>query len=162
MTLALTVGLLTFGAVYLFSKREMLRIVLGMVLLGHAGNLILLAAGGTDRRLLPFSGMFPVEQQADPLPQAFVLTAIVIAFSITIFMLVLSVTGRSDDRVADDAEGFDPLEEAASDARFPRAELDRAARNATAEQAAVTGSTGTGSTGTGSTGAAGAQAGERA
>ena len=46
MTVALTVGLLTFGAFYLFSKRELLRVILGMVLLGHAGNLAILAAGG--------------------------------------------------------------------------------------------------------------------
>ena len=55
MTVALTVGLLTFGAFYLFSKRELLRVILGMVLLGHAGNLAILAAGGTDRRALPLS-----------------------------------------------------------------------------------------------------------
>ncbi|MDN5692236.1 MAG: cation:proton antiporter subunit C [Micrococcaceae bacterium] len=128
MSVAVTVGLLVFGAVYLLSKREMLRIILGMVLLGHAANLLLLAAGGTYRRGLPFTGMGEVEGQADPLPQAFVLTAIVIAFAITIFMLVLAVTGRSDDRVAEDADEFDPLEEAASDARFPRDERERAAR----------------------------------
>ena len=56
MTVAITVGLLMFGAVYLFSKRELLRVILGMVLLGHAGNLAILAAGGTDRRALPFIG----------------------------------------------------------------------------------------------------------
>ena len=48
MTVAITVGLLMFGAVYLFSKRELLRVILGMVLLGHAANLAILAAGGTD------------------------------------------------------------------------------------------------------------------
>ena len=50
MTIAITVGLLMFGAVYLFSKRELLRVILGMVLLGHAANLAIIAAGGTDRR----------------------------------------------------------------------------------------------------------------
>ena len=91
MTLALTVGLLMFGAVYLFSKRELLRVILGLVLLGHAGNLILLAAGGTDRRALPFSHKHELATQADPLPQAFVLTAIVISFAITVLLLVLSL-----------------------------------------------------------------------
>ena len=52
MTIAITVGLLTFGAFYLFSKRELLRVILGMVLLGHAGNLAILAAGGTDRQII--------------------------------------------------------------------------------------------------------------
>lgn len=97
MTLALTAGALVAGAVYLFMRREMLLIILGFVLLGHAANLILMAAGGTSRRGEPFGTPEHPETIADPLPQAFVLTAIVIAFSITIFMLVLSVTGTDDD-----------------------------------------------------------------
>ena len=123
MTVAVTVGLLTFGAFYLFSKRELLRVILGMVLLGHAANLAILAAGGTDRRELPFAGHSDVGVQADALPQAFVLTAIVIAFAVTVLLLVLAVTGRTDDAVAARGERPDPLELAASDARFTRAEL---------------------------------------
>jgi multicomponent Na+:H+ antiporter subunit C len=69
------------------------------VLLGHAINLILMAAGGTARRNAPFGTSTDTSSMADPLPQAFALTAIVIAFSITIFMLVLAVTGRKDDDV---------------------------------------------------------------
>ena len=127
MTIALTVGMLTFGAFYLFSKRELLRVILGMVLLGHAANLAIIAAGGTDRRGLPFAGTSDVEVQADPLPQAFVLTAIVIAFAITVLLLALAVTGRADDAVATPGEARDPLEQAASDARFPREERHAAA-----------------------------------
>lgn len=127
MTIAITVGLLTFGAFYLFSKRELLRVILGMVLLGHAANLAIIAAGGTDRRGLPFAGRGDVETQADALPQAFVLTAIVIAFAITVLLLTLAVTGRDDDAVADGHEAQDPLEQAAADARFPREELRAAA-----------------------------------
>lgn len=127
MTIAITVGLLTFGAFYLFSKRELLRVILGMVLLGHAANLAIIAAGGTDRRGLPFAGHSDVERQADALPQAFVLTAIVIAFAITVLLLTLAVTGRDDDAVADADETPDALEQAAADARFPREELHAAA-----------------------------------
>lgn len=97
MTVATTAGLLVAGAVYLLLQREMLRVVLGFVLLGHAANLVLMAAGGTDRRGEPFGTPADPSTIADPLPQAFVLTAIVIAFSITIFMLVLAVTGRDED-----------------------------------------------------------------
>lgn len=127
MTIAITVGLLTFGAFYLFSKRELLRVILGMVLLGHAANLAIIAAGGTDRRGLPFAGHSDVERQADALPQAFVLTAIVIAFAITVLLLTLAVTGRDDDAVADAHEDPDAHEQAAADARFPREELRAAA-----------------------------------
>ncbi|UTT46623.1 cation:proton antiporter subunit C [Micrococcus luteus] len=127
MTVALTVGLLTFGAFYLFSKRELLRVILGMVLLGHAANLAIIAAGGTDRRGLPFAGTSDVGVQADALPQAFVLTAIVIAFAITVLLLALAVTGRADDAVASPGETRDSLEQAAADARFPREERHAAA-----------------------------------
>lgn len=115
MTLALTIGLLTAGAVYLFTKREMLRVILGFVLLGHAANLILFAAGGTDRRSEAFSTSTDPAAMADPLPQAFILTAIVIAFSITIFMLVLSVTGENSDETAEKVEKLDVAAESESD-----------------------------------------------
>jgi len=114
MTLAITVGALTAGAVYLLMQREMLRVILGFVLLGHAANLVIMAAGGTSRRGEPFGTPDNPGSVADPLPQAFVLTAIVIAFSITIFMLVLSATGTEDDDTTDD-DGL-PDED---DARLP-------------------------------------------
>lgn len=109
MTIAITIGILVAGATYLFLQREMLRIILGFILLGHAGNLILIAAGGTDRREEPFGTPVDTSVVADPLPQAFVLTAIVIAFSITIFMLVLAVTGKDDDDTTEpDGDEDDP------------------------------------------------------
>ncbi|HLS13747.1 MAG TPA: cation:proton antiporter subunit C [Beutenbergiaceae bacterium] len=108
MTLALTAGLLIAGAVYLFLQREMFRVILGFILLSHGVNLILFAAGGTNRRGEPIGGDLDPGTTADPLPQAFVLTAIVIAFSITIVMLMLAVAGRNQDdthdTIADDAD----------------------------------------------------------
>lgn len=101
MIIAIAAGVLVAGAVYLFSRREMLRVILGFVLLSHGVNLILIAAGGTDRREEPIGGDLDPSVVADPLPQAFVLTAIVIAFAITIVMLVLAVTGRHDDDMSD-------------------------------------------------------------
>lgn len=103
MTLAISAGILVAGAIYLFLQRSMFRIVLGFVLLGHGVNLILMAAGGTNRRGEPLGSNPDPSVTADPLPQAFVLTAIVIAFSITIYMLVLAVAGRGDDDTGDPA-----------------------------------------------------------
>ena len=97
MTLSITIGVLVTGAVFLMLQRGMVRIILGFVLLGHAANLLLMSAGGTYRRAQPLLGYTPVEEASDPLPQAFVLTAIVITFSITIYMLTLAATGRDDD-----------------------------------------------------------------
>ncbi|MEJ5912970.1 sodium:proton antiporter [Pseudokineococcus sp. 1T1Z-3] len=97
MTLALTVGVLVAGAVYLMMQRGLVRVVLGFVLVAHAANLTLMAAGGTDRRGEPLGQQPDPATTADALPQAFVLTAIVIAFAITIYLLVLAAAGREDD-----------------------------------------------------------------
>lgn len=97
MSIAISVGLLTAAAVYLFMQRGMVRIVLGFVLISHAANLLLFAAGNTAFRDIPYIGSGEAGQQADPLPQAFVLTAIVIAFSITMFMVTLAITTTGDD-----------------------------------------------------------------
>ncbi len=104
MLIAIAAGVLVAGAVYLFSRREMMRVILGFVLLSHAVNLVIFASGGTFRRDEPIGDGLDTSTVADPLPQAFVLTAIVIAFSITIFMLVLAITGRRDDDVTDDPD----------------------------------------------------------
>jgi multicomponent Na+:H+ antiporter subunit C len=74
----------------------MIRIILGFVLLTHSVNLLIIAAGGVARRDAPFIGT-DTSQAADPLPQAFVLTAIVIAFAITVVLATLAVVGRGDD-----------------------------------------------------------------
>lgn len=96
MILALTIGVLIAGAVFLMLQRDFLRIILGFVFLGHAINLLLFSSGGIDRRNEPLGGALDPTTTADPLPQAFVLTAIVIAFAITIYLLVLAVTGREN------------------------------------------------------------------
>src|SRR5699024_3674068 len=97
MTLAITIAIMVAGGVFLMLQRGMVRIVLGLLLVGHAVNLLLMSAGGIFRRDQPLLGDAPVDQAADPLPQAFVLTAIVIAFSIVIYMLTLAASGSDDD-----------------------------------------------------------------
>ncbi|QNN82425.1 cation:proton antiporter subunit C [Brachybacterium sp. Z12] len=97
MILALVIGVLFGGSVYLMLQRDRLRVILGFVLLGHACNLLLFSAGGTLRRDEPLGSDLDPSVTADPLPQAFVLTAIVIAFAITIYLLVLAVTGPKDE-----------------------------------------------------------------
>lgn len=101
MTLAISAGLLVCGAVYLLLRRELLRVILGFILLGHAVNLILMASGGAAGRTAPFGTFDDTAGVADPLPQAFVLTAIVITFAITIFLLSLAITGEHDDDTVD-------------------------------------------------------------
>lgn len=97
MSIALMVGILTAASVYLFMQRGMVRIVLGFVLISHAANLLLFSAGNVAFRAAPFSHVDDPAQRADPLPQAFVLTAIVIAFAISMFMVTLAITTTTDD-----------------------------------------------------------------
>jgi|AntAceMinimDraft_13_1070369.scaffolds.fasta_scaffold20768_2 multicomponent Na+:H+ antiporter subunit C len=96
MSLALSIGVLAAAGVFLVLQRGMIRIILGFVLLTHAVNLLIIAAGGVSRRDAPFFGG-DTSQAADPLPQAFVLTAIVIAFAITVVLATFAVVGRRDD-----------------------------------------------------------------
>lgn len=110
MTAAVIVGLLVAGGSYLILQRGIVRIALGFVLLGHAATTLLVASGGVERRGVPFTdgtGLL-----ADPLPQAFALTAIVISFGITSFLLTLAFRGRDvlghDDVEHDDVEAATP------------------------------------------------------
>ncbi|HCG56326.1 MULTISPECIES: sodium:proton antiporter [Brevibacterium] len=98
MILALTIGVLTAGGVYLMMQRSMVRGVFGLTLISHAANFILLSAGVGAWRVEPLSNRGDQSMAADPLPQAFVLTAIVITLAVTIFMLALAVLGHDDDQ----------------------------------------------------------------
>jgi multicomponent Na+:H+ antiporter subunit C len=97
MTLALAVAALVAAGAFLVSRRGVVRLVLGFLLLGHAANLLVLAAGGSSRRDPALvSADLAVEQAADPLPQAFVLTAVVITFGVTVFLLGLVARSGPD------------------------------------------------------------------
>jgi multicomponent Na+:H+ antiporter subunit C len=110
--IALIVGVLVTGGVYLILQRGVVRVTLGFVLLGHAVNVLLLSAGGLDRRGVPIIGQSA--EPGDPLPQAFVLTAIVIGFGMTAFLLALAF--RAGDLFgADDTEAPEEVGEAAGE-----------------------------------------------
>lgn len=99
MSAAVVVGVLVFAGVFLALQRELVRAVFGFILLGHAANVILLSAGGLHLRELPLVGAGVPSESADPLPQAFALTAIVITFGITVYLLVLALrTHERGDR----------------------------------------------------------------
>jgi len=105
--LAVVVGVLVAAGVYLLLRRRSFSVVLGLVLLSYAVNLFLFAMGRlrTDQPPLIHAG----GSYADPLPQALVLTAIVIGFGMTAFVLVLALQALGNlgsDRV--DARPEDP------------------------------------------------------
>ena len=91
--LAFVVGGLYAAGLYLMMRRNIVKLIIGLSLLGHAANLLIFTAGGLTRAqppLIPEGANRPVELFADPLPQALILTAIVISFGVLAFALVLS------------------------------------------------------------------------
>ena len=111
MIIAVTIAVLVAGGVYMILQRGMVRIVFGMGLVSHATNLLILATGIGAWRSEPFAERTPLSDAADPLPQAFVLTAIVITMATTAVMLTLAALGRSDEtRTVVDPGEESPLE----------------------------------------------------
>lgn len=108
MTLAIMIGVLTGGGVYLMMQRGMVRVIFGLALFSHAVNLMLLTTGVSAWRSEPLADVNSADISADPLPQAFVLTAIVITLAVTVFMLSLAVVGRDDDTHDIPDTGEDP------------------------------------------------------
>lgn len=104
--MAATAAVLFGTGTYLLLQRQLSRIIIGLGLLAHGANLIvLLAASGPAAPT--FIGSASEDTMLDPLPQAFVLTAIVISFGVTSFLLALAYRSyvlSSDDLVPDDLE----------------------------------------------------------
>lgn len=93
--LSLAIGLLTAGGVYLLLRARTFPVVLGLGLLSYAVNLFLFAMGRLHGTRPPI--VVPgTAGYADPLPQALVLTAIVIGFAMTAFVIVLALKARAE------------------------------------------------------------------
>jgi multicomponent Na+:H+ antiporter subunit C len=105
LILAVVVGALFTGGTYLLLQRTLTRTILGLVLYGHAVNVLLLLAGGRAGAPPIVDGSsVPI---ADPLTEAMALTSIVISFGIVAFLLALayrSWTLTGDDMAEDDIE----------------------------------------------------------
>jgi multicomponent Na+:H+ antiporter subunit C len=93
IVLALVIGGLYAAGIYMMLRRSLVKLLIGLALLSHAANLLIFTAARLTRAGVPIIGM---EQKvleapyADPLPQALILTAIVISFGVTAFALALS------------------------------------------------------------------------
>jgi len=89
---AICVGAMTTGGVFLVLRGYTFAVVLGLTLLSYAVNLFLFASGNLKIDAAAILG--ESESYADPLPQALVLTAIVIGFAMTAFALILALRAR--------------------------------------------------------------------
>lgn len=107
LTLVVLVGALFGIGVYLILQRSLTRIVVGLGLIGHSVNLLLLATGGRAGEPPVVHGDGHTEKLVDPVPQALALTAIVIGFGVSAFLLALAYrrwTLTHDDEVENDLE----------------------------------------------------------
>lgn len=90
--LALLIGALYAAGLYLMMRRSIVRLIFGLVILGHAVNLLIFSAGRVTQSnppIVPDGATEILTPFADPLPQALILTAIVIGFGLQAFALVL-------------------------------------------------------------------------
>ncbi|MBK7565278.1 MAG: NADH-quinone oxidoreductase subunit K [Propionivibrio sp.] len=102
---AIALGLVIAAGTYLALSRNLLRCLIGLAMIGNGVNLLVFAAGRLGSQLPPIiaAGEQQLGAAANPLPQALVLTAIVISFVLLCFSLVLALRLRA-------AAGSDDLE----------------------------------------------------
>lgn len=102
---AITLGLLMACGVYLLLRARTFAVVLGLTLISYAVNLFLFAMGRLKSGAAAVIGQS--SEYADPLPQALVLTAIVIGFAMTAFVVVLALRSLAEQG-NDHVDGEEP------------------------------------------------------
>ncbi|MDE8669769.1 Na(+)/H(+) antiporter subunit C [Pseudarthrobacter sp. H3Y2-7] len=126
LTLLMVMGALFACGIYLILERSLTRVLLGLMLLTNATNLLILTTGGYAGLAPFFNKDTGANEYADPLPQALILTSIVISFAVTAFMLgiiyrtwVLARQDEIQDDVEDRRVAATPRFDAEDDAEIP-------------------------------------------
>ncbi|MFH1357394.1 MAG: NADH-quinone oxidoreductase subunit K [bacterium] len=104
---ALIVALLFAGGIYLIFQRGFVRILFGFSLITHAANVFILAMSGEPGNKASPIITEGVTQYVDPLPQALILTAIVIGFGVTAYLVVLLYRLYRDTETTDAMEMYE-------------------------------------------------------
>ncbi|MDR5897996.1 Na+/H+ antiporter subunit C [Halomonas vilamensis] len=91
---SLVTGVLSASGIYLLLRGRTFPVIVGLTLLSYAVNLFLFSMGGLHTNAAAVIGAS--EAPADPLPQALVLTAIVIGFAMTAFIVILAIRARAE------------------------------------------------------------------
>lgn len=92
LILAIVAGLLSSMGLYMILRRSLVKIIIGFIMLSHAANLVIFLSGKfviSGVPLIEGNALQIVEKISDPLPQALILTAIVIGFGMLAFTIVL-------------------------------------------------------------------------
>jgi multicomponent Na+:H+ antiporter subunit C len=90
--MAIVTGFLYAGGLYMMMRRSMVKLIIGLALLSHAANLLIFLMGRLVKgrpALIPPEATMALETISDPVPQALILTAIVIGFAVQAFAVVL-------------------------------------------------------------------------
>jgi len=102
LVVASSVGVLTAGGVYLILRLRAFPVILGLALLSYAVNVFLFATGRLAINMPPVLQLYGEASYTDPLPQALVLTAIVISFGMTAVLVMVALGAyleADDDRI---------------------------------------------------------------
>ena len=114
--LAVVIGGLYAAGMYLMVRRSIVKMIFGLALLGNAANLLIFTVGRLTRGRpphVPADGLLSSLPVADPVPQALILTAIVIGFGVQAFALVLikrvyqTVGSDDQDKMVTENQGHD-------------------------------------------------------
>ncbi|MCH8546431.1 MAG: Na+/H+ antiporter subunit C [Cryomorphaceae bacterium] len=90
--LAMTIGLLYAAGIFLILRRSMVRLIIGLILLGNGANLLIFLLGRISKGkppIIPEESKVFLDAYADPIPQALILTAIVISFGLQAYAIIL-------------------------------------------------------------------------
>lgn len=110
--MAILIGVLYATGIYMILRRSLVKLILGLILLSNGANLLLFLVGRLTRGeppIIPEEANLLAEAYADPLPQALILTAIVISFGLQAFAIitikrVYQVVGTDDLDIIDRSE----------------------------------------------------------
>lgn len=112
LIMSILIGVLSSAGIFLMLRRSLAKLIFGIALLGHAINLLVFSSGGLMHAGSPIIAAHEktlTHPHPDPLPQALVLTAIVIGFSVQAFAIVL-IKRAHQEASTDDFDQMDTTE----------------------------------------------------
>jgi len=109
LVLLVVMAVLYASGIYLMLERSMTRVLMGFLLVGNATNLLIIAMVGSPGVAPIVDGKTTPEEMTDPLPEALILTAIVITFGVSAFLLALiyrswRLSHEGEDDLEDDED----------------------------------------------------------
>ncbi|MGY6562165.1 MAG: Na+/H+ antiporter subunit C [Luteibaculaceae bacterium] len=102
--LAILVGVLYASAIYLILRRSLVKLILGLILLGNGANILIFLLGRISKGappIIPEESKIFTDIYADPIPQALILTAIVISFGLQSFAIILVKKAHQEAQIDD-------------------------------------------------------------